>query len=85
MTTTELKNLDAALAQIRAEVIRARALHPVFASPHEAFAILQEEVDELWADVKANKLAFAIVESIQVAAMAARFIAEFTEDVADID
>jgi hypothetical protein len=79
MTTDELKNLDSALLKVRAEVIRARRLHPVFTSPHEAYAILQEEVDELWADIKQNRLAPAVAESIQVAAMAVRFISEFTD------
>jgi hypothetical protein len=43
-------------------------------SAHEGFAILKEEVDELWDDIKANNLAGAKAEAKQVAAMAVRFM-----------
>jgi NTP pyrophosphatase (non-canonical NTP hydrolase) len=50
---------------------------PPFNSAHEAFAVLNEEVDELWQHVKTNQkrrdLAAMRKEAIQVAAMAMRF------------
>jgi len=53
---------------------------PPFNSAHEGFAVLKEEVDELWAHVKTNQtkrdLAAMRKEAIQVAAMALRFAAE---------
>ena len=48
-----------------------------FNSHHEGFAVLKEEVDELWDDVKCNRKEEAIKEAIQVGAMAIRFVAEF--------
>jgi len=57
-----------------------------FASAHEGFAILKEEVDELWDDVRLSQIGDAEhlqhrrdcmrKEAIQVAAMALRFIVE---------
>lgn len=60
------------------EVSRAKSIYQEdFNSTHEGFAVLKEEVDEMWDDVKANKKEEAVQEAIQVAAMAIRFIAEF--------
>ncbi len=58
-----------------------------FASAHEGFAILKEEVDELWEDVRMNQLSDPEYrnrcmrkEAIQVAAMAIRFVVEVCDD-----
>ena len=47
---------------------------PPFSSMHEAYAVLLEEVDELWDEVKASNFKLARREAIQVAAMAMRFV-----------
>lgn len=51
---------------------------PPFNSAHEGFAILKEEVDELWAHVTTNQKRRDLVamraEAIQVAAMALKFV-----------
>lgn len=55
-----------------------------FASFHEGFAILKEEVDELWTEVKASKgngkqsqnMDEMLKEATQVGAMAMRFIVD---------
>lgn len=51
---------------------------PDFNSAHEGFAILQEEVDELWDHVKTNQkrrdLPAMRAEAIQIAAMALKFV-----------
>ena len=51
---------------------------PGFNSAHEGYAILAEEVDELWAHVKTNQkkrdLDAMRAEAIQVAAMAVKFV-----------
>lgn len=50
------------------------------ASPHEGYAVLLEEMDELWQEVKDNKrlpdeyLPAMRAEALQVAAMAMRFV-----------
>lgn len=53
---------------------------PAFNSAHEGFAVLKEEVDELWEHVKTNQKKRDIQamrkEAIQVAAMALRFATE---------
>lgn len=42
---------------------------------HEFYAILKEEVDELWSDIKADKPQENVVkEAIQVAAMVVRYL-----------
>lgn len=80
------------LIEVEAEIRRAKTLHGdiPFHSPHEGFAVLDEERDELWDEVKTNpKKAYAEhpdpkathrermkKEAIQLAAMAVRFAAE---------
>jgi NTP pyrophosphatase (non-canonical NTP hydrolase) len=48
------------------------------ASPHEGYAVLQEEVDELWDEIKADRgrLPTARKEAVQAAAMAVRYIVD---------
>lgn len=66
------------LAQVQVEVERAEANWPAFNSAHEGYAIMLEEVDELWSHVKTNQKRRDIeamrAEAIQVAAMALRFV-----------
>lgn len=45
-----------------------------FNTNHEGYAVLLEEVDELWHEVKHGSYRYARAEAIQVAAMAIRFI-----------
>jgi NTP pyrophosphatase (non-canonical NTP hydrolase) len=62
------------------ELANAMTLHDSMKSSHEGYAVLLEEVDELWDVVKSNprKLsdhnARMREEAIQVAAMAIRFV-----------
>lgn len=70
-----LARVDAALAVVRDEIISAEKKHPgPFMSSHEGYAILLEEVDELWDDVKRNNPAGAVKEAVQVAAMATKYV-----------
>ncbi len=71
-----MKETDRVLDQVRAEIGHAVEKFPKFASHHEGYAILLEEVDELWDEVKANNHTKAKAEAIQVAAMAVRFITD---------
>jgi hypothetical protein len=63
---------------------RARDLYPAFNSAHEGYAVLLEEVDELWVEIKKNPKKRDPVamreEAIQVAAMALRFVIDICED-----
>lgn len=65
------------LAEVEKELKRAD-MWPGFNSAHEGFAVLKEEVDELWDQVKVNQkkrdLDEMRNEAIQVAAMALKFL-----------
>lgn len=65
---------------ILSELIGATDNWPSFNSAHEGFAVLKEEVDELWDQVKINQkkrdVGKMYSEAIQVAAMAMRFAIE---------
>ena len=74
----EKRSARFALSQIWAEYERARAKHPPMSGPHAGWAILFEEVDELWDEVKAhvqNKQRMGD-EAMQVGAMALAFMVE---------
>ena len=79
LSTGQLEALDEALTLIRDEVIRAARKHGgrPFASPHEGYGVILEEVDEFWDEVKANNSAAALDEVTQVGAMAAFYITTF--------
>jgi len=72
--------------EIMDEFDRAVAMHGGFASLHEAYAVLDEEVDELWETVRlkndgpqGNRLFMARREAIQVAAIAMKLISQIDE------
>lgn len=69
-----------ALLEVSTEFDAASGAFPPFASAHEGYAILAEEVDELWDEVKKNPAkrvpANLEKEAIQVAAMALRFLVD---------
>ena len=69
---------ETALRLIVDEFARATAEFGPFASPHEGYAILQEEADELWEEVKSGRAAThrGASEATQVAAMAMRFLVD---------
>ncbi len=66
-----------ALGIISFEYRRAKEIFPPFNSAHEGFAVLKEEVDELWQEVKhGENPADLKAEAIQVGAMAMRFLVD---------
>ncbi len=74
-----MKDRELLVAEILTELSRARGRFPQFHSPHEGFAVLLEEVDELWDEVKCKhgSVSRSIAmhrEAVQVAAMAIRFV-----------
>ena len=60
---------------MEAELARARAKHGPMHSHHEAYAVLLEELDEVWDEVKRQQpdAQRIIAELVQVAAMCARW------------
>lgn len=63
-------------AQIQQEIDNSRSRHGEFTGSHEGYAVLLEEVDELWSEIKKRERNFNTMEKecIQIAAMAIKFI-----------
>ena len=71
-------NDDEFLAKVKLEYKRARTLFPPFKSGHEGYAVILEELDELWDSIKgvhnSNSTESGMTtECIQIAAMAMAF------------
>ena len=68
--------LDRVLDDLRAEVRRAQAKHTPMHSPHEGWAVIREELDELWEHVRhdTGRTPEARHEALQVAAMGVRYV-----------
>ncbi len=75
-----MKDLADIGVEIVQECARASARFPPFNSAHEGYAVLLEEVDELWEEIKTNQRIPEIhcrlmrAEAIQIGAMAMRFV-----------
>ena len=81
MTDTNDDRYSVAIALVRRELARAVLKHTTpMRSAHEGYAILKEEVDEMWDEIKANRLHPARAEAIQVAAMALRFLVDINPE-----
>lgn len=65
------------------ELSRALKNFPTFNSEHEGYAVILEEMDELWDEIKVNQKHRDIFkirkEAIQVAAMSIRFLMNLCE------
>lgn len=71
-----MAELSPFLTQVAGELARARAAHAPLNSAHEAYAVLLEELDEFWDEVRKRQAtrdrAHMRAELVQIAAMAAR-------------
>ena len=69
-------NNEKYLQDVSNELEAAEASFPPFNSYHEGYAIIQEELDELWDEVKSKKRTHInlYIEATQVAAMGVRFM-----------
>ena len=74
LTNESTRRASQALGDVAAELYRATRKFGSFASTHEGYAVILEELDELWDDVKANRVDDSIAEAVQVAAMATRYV-----------
>lgn len=70
------------LALIDQELENATTRFDSFNSPHEGWAVIREELEELWEHVRANtgRERDAMVECIQIATMALRYVYDLGED-----
>lgn len=62
------------LALVYDELIKATQKFGPFTSNHEGYAIILEELDEAWDEIKTNNTSRATAEMIQVGAMAVRWL-----------
>jgi hypothetical protein len=72
-----MSKLEPLLEEIRAELTQATEQFPAMNSAHEGWAVIKEELDELWEHVR-QKQGMRLPhrmrrEAVQVAAMAIRF------------
>jgi NTP pyrophosphatase (non-canonical NTP hydrolase) len=72
--------IDDVFAAVKVEVERAQAKFGPFKNGHEGYAVLLEEVDELWHEVKHGDDTSALKEAVHVAAMAVRFLIDLGEN-----
>jgi hypothetical protein len=77
--------LGKALQEVQDELSRATTKFPPFHGYHEGYAVILEELDELWDEVKKKSdkrdkevIALMRAEAIQIAAMALRFVVDLT-------
>lgn len=73
--------IDNVLPELKAELLKAKAKHPEqLNSAHEGYAIIKEEFDELWDEIKKKEELHDPLaqreEALQTAAMLLRFIIE---------
>jgi len=66
-----------ALKLIAKELTRARTKFANFHNAHEGYAVIKEELDELWDDIKSNRN--PTKEAVQVGAMALRFLVDLSK------
>lgn len=70
--------LEQAKGDVDDEVTRASGLYAPFHSAHEGYAVIKEELDELWREIMKKPTERSITamrnEAVQVAAMAVRFL-----------
>jgi hypothetical protein len=68
--------IDTVAGELAAECECAMAKFASFNSAHEGYAVILEELDEAWTEIKRNNVELAIEEMVQVGAMALRFVVE---------
>ena len=73
-------DIDNACNLVRLEILHAQYRFPPMASAHEGYAVILEEVEELWKEIKNDKqpdidrINSMRHEAMQVAAMGTRFL-----------
>lgn len=71
------------ITDVAQELLRAQAKWPPMNSAHEAYAVILEELDEFWAEVRKKQTEYdpaaMRAELLQIAAMAARAVVDVVE------
>lgn len=76
MSLPNIAAIDAILADLRVELLKACAKHPPFPTCHHGHSVILEELEELWDEIKADngQRPPARKEALQVATTAVRYI-----------
>jgi len=77
-------NKTQAIELVNDEVKRAISIHKPFHSPHEGYAVIKEELDELWDEIRKlqgfwDRNDGLKKEAIQLTAMSLRFLIDLCE------
>jgi hypothetical protein len=75
--------MDIVIRDVYDELRHAVGKFEPFNSPHEGYAVIKEELDELWDDVRKKnrgRSTAARGEAIQVAAMAVRYVVDLCDE-----
>lgn len=75
------RQISAAFIEVNNELENAMKIFKTFPSRHHGWAVLREEVDELWDEIKKREWSYEKMrnEAKQVAAMAIRFMVDLTD------
>lgn len=79
METRTMTKDEYIVSEVLTELRKAMNKFPKFNSAHEGYAVILEELDEAWAEIKKNNYKLAREEMIQVAAMAIRWLHDVEE------
>lgn len=80
MMDTRNVGLDTVVEDVMSEYYKAVNKYGKFNSLHEGYAVIKEEVDELWDEIKGQQRnSHVYLEAKHVAAMAIRFMMECVE------
>lgn len=71
---TSTRDPEVLLIELMEELDRATQKFGPLRGAHEGYAVILEEVDEMWDEIKKNDIEKAREEALQVAAMAVRFL-----------
>ena len=72
-----MTQIDQHLQTVHDELLHALEKHPEpFNSAHEAYAVINKEMEEMWDEIKRDDLPKAREEAAQLAAMAVRLMLE---------
>ncbi len=78
---TKIEKREAALRLVNAELSDATYMFGPFNSAHEGYAVIKEELDELWDKIKNNESPEELAkEAKQVAAMGIRFLIDICSE-----
>lgn len=76
MEDLDISKFCSVMDEVQGELEEAISQFSSFASQHEGYAVIKEELDELWDAIKSKEASTqdTMNEAIQVAAMAIRFL-----------